>query len=152
MIYLRLLTYKALDFLWTRTGVVLLKMFGVRTVDLSTIERIVINRADRLGDAVVSYPFLRCFIERIRLDGWGGEVVVIASAYNKDFLLPLAEISGVRIEVVESDSMFQYDRSIQRVLSLLFGTFFKYGMRAFRKQRDGTVFVDLVDSVTEMTT
>lgn len=120
MIYLRLLAYKALDFLWTRTGVALSSAFGVRTVSLSHIDRIVINRADRLGDAIVSYPFLRCFIEQIRLNGWSGEVVVIASTYNKDFLLPLAEISNVRIEVVESDSMFQYDRSVLRVLSLIF--------------------------------
>ncbi len=148
--YIRLLLYRALDVLWIFQGKCIIFLFSKRkNIPLKEVEEIVIYRADRLWDAILSRPFLECFIRHIRSLGFEIPVRIIASSYNEVLLSPLAKLPQTTVEVIETDSMRNYDRSIFSVLTLFLRSFFFLFPRLYQS-RSRTVLIDLVDSVSEM--
>ncbi len=62
MIYLKIILIKIVKF-WSFYIGQFFRLFQVKTVDPFTFKKIIINRSDRIGDAVISRPLIRCFIE-----------------------------------------------------------------------------------------
>ena len=121
-----------------------------KQIPLESIHTLVFNRSDRLGDAVITLPFMVATIAHLRTLGWQGEVVIIASPLNEPILAPLGEIAGTTVIVHRSNQTYEYERSIIMVLwhILLFTR--AHFKRVLDRSRNTTLLVDFVDSISEL--
>lgn len=149
MPYLQRLLYFILNFLWIVIGNCFTRERHKR-IPLSQIDTIILNRADRLGDAAISLPFIQVFGEYLQSIQWKGTLRILASSYNAEILRPLEEIPCVDFVVLPSNEMHAYDRSWKKTVSLILLFSRKYAFRLKSKIRDCAVFVDFIDSVSEM--
>ena len=139
-----------LDFLWVLSGRIFgARIFGGKKVyQVSDFDEIIINRADRLGDAIISRPFLALFARYIRQNYPAmPKIKVIASGYNLEFLTSLAS-DDIMVEAAPGVTTYDYDRSVWYALKKL-ALGFIMGFSRFGKTKNRIAFVDLVDSVTE---
>ncbi len=150
MSYLHLIILKFLDHIWNLIGRLIRLSQVQEKLDLFDIEEIVIHRADRLGDAVLSRPFLQATLEYFRLLGWQGRVTILASSYNVSLLETLQNIPNVGIKIIRTGDFAQYDRSFIRAIQNFVQTYQRYKDRLRIKTRNRTICIDLVDSVSEM--
>lgn len=151
MSYLQLILYKILDKLWLLIGQAVIAIFRKnQSRNITTFEEIIIYRADRLGDAIISLPFLKRFIAYARTQGYEKKIRIIASSYNYALLEPLKESDNVGVEIVETDAMQKYDRSILRTIWVFFEAVKPLFPRLYSAKRSNVAFIDLVDSVSEM--
>lgn len=150
MAHLKILLYIGLDFLWTKIGQACSYFRKGSGIDIFSLNEIVINRSDRLGDAIISLPFLRCFVEKTRSVGWNGIITVITSDYNYPILEPLASMEGVRLRKADMGKMTTYEQSIMGTIRTFIRGFRYSFHRLITGKRTNTAFIDLVDSVSEM--
>jgi len=154
-IFFRIKVTTLLDFLWISLG----RIFGARILGgkkkhtISDFDEILINRADRFGDAIISRPFLAIFARYVREVAKrenfpAPKIRVIASAYNTEFLKSL-ENEGISVEIAAGVTSYDYDRSAWYAFKRLISGFLKNSSRIFSRKRSRLAFVDLVDSVTE---
>lgn len=136
-----------LNVLWIAAGKLLSKR---RQAPLRDIGVLVINRSDRIGDAVISKPFLKLLFEFLRNEkGWKGEIRLLVSGYNREILESLSECPGVSVEAVPGTTSYAYERSVFDAAAKLLRSFRFFLFRPFSRKRGRVAFVDLVDSVTE---
>lgn len=84
-------------------------------MEISGLETIYLNRADRIGDAVISKPFIRLLIEFIRQKS-EAKIVIIASQYNRGFLQDLeSPENGVTI-VEERKDADEYESKLGNMI------------------------------------
>jgi ADP-heptose:LPS heptosyltransferase len=69
-------------------------------VDYKNLNNLYLNRSDRIGDAIISKPFIKLLIEWLRNNECSAEVVIIASKYNR-FLLQDLENPDNHVRVIE---------------------------------------------------
>jgi ADP-heptose:LPS heptosyltransferase len=148
--FIQRLFFACLDSVWIGLGQLIRLCLPKAIIPLDQIDHIIINRADRIGDAIISLPFLQGTIHIFRNMGWSGSITIIVSSYNASILGPLSELEGVKIQVQSSSAMFEYKRSALEVIANFIALFRKFGNRLWTRKRSREVLIDLIDSVSEM--
>ena len=87
--FLQRMLYAILVRIWLFIGDIIRWVRPNRELNIQDITTLVFNRSDRLGDAVITLPFILETVAHLRLIGWRGEVVVIASPLNEPILAPV---------------------------------------------------------------
>ena len=118
MVYLQILAYKVLDTIWTLFGKLRLFVRPNKPITLLDFDTLVINRADRIGDAVISRPFFECLVNHLRSRGWLGSVRILSSSLNHAILEPLGSMQGVEVIMSSTAERYAYTRSIYRTLCM----------------------------------
>lgn len=72
-------------------------------VSLKTLKTIIINRSDRIGDAVLTMPLLEIFISECRAQWYTGQFIILASKLNLFVLSPLEKYEWVTVELSDMD-------------------------------------------------
>ena len=127
-------------------GTWIVRMKPSRTVDFRNIKTLYLNRSDRIGDAIISKPFIKLLIEWLRENGCSAEVVIIASQYNR-FILGVLENKDNHIRVIEEEkNLDAYESKLWRMI--LKHMNFLYRTLSFRwthgsKRDEETLFLDL---------
>ncbi len=150
MVYLQILAYKVLDTIWTLFGKLRLLVRVSKSITLEDIDLLVINRADRIGDAVISRPFFECLVDHLRSHGWQGSVRILSSSLNHAILEPFGSMQGVEVIMSSTAERYAYTRSIYRTLCMCVRSLVMFTPRILGRMRSRVAFVDLVDSVNEM--
>lgn len=97
-------------------GKVIIGMKKPRTVDYRKLKTLYLNRSDRLGDAIISKPFIKLLIAWLRDNGCTAEIVIIASQYNRFLLQDLENLeNGVRV-IEEQKSVDAYESKLHRMI------------------------------------
>lgn len=58
-------------------------------MSLKSLKHIIINRSDRIGDAILSAPLIEIYIEELRDCGYDGDITILSSQLNDFVLRPL---------------------------------------------------------------
>ena len=72
-------------------------------VSLKDIKTIIINRSDRIGDAVLTMPLLEIFINECRVQGYTWTFIILASRLNFFVLSALKKYEWVTVEISDID-------------------------------------------------
>lgn len=87
-----------------------------RSVDLKKLKTFYLNRSDRIGDAIISKPFIKLLIEWLRANGCTAEIIILASKYNR-FLLQDLEDRENNVRVIEEQkSIDDYESKLSRMI------------------------------------
>lgn len=117
-----------------------------KTLDLRNIKTFYLNRSDRIGDAIISKPFIKLLIAYLRSHGCTAEIVILTSKYNH-FLLTGLEDRENQVYVREEPKIISdYESKLSRMI--LKHTDFLYKTLLFRwshgSDRDETsLFFDM---------
>lgn len=90
--FLQRMLYAILVRIWLFTGDIIRRVRPNSELKLQDIATLVFNRSDRLGDAVITLPFILETVAHLRSLGWRGQVIVIASPLNEPILAPVRTI------------------------------------------------------------
>lgn len=87
-----------------------------RTVDFKNLKTLYLNRSDRIGDAIISKPFIDLLIRWLRDNGCRAEIIIIASQYNSFVLMGLQNIeNNIRI-IEEQKNLDTYESKLWRMI------------------------------------
>ncbi|NDK19321.1 hypothetical protein GW819_00600 [Candidatus Gracilibacteria bacterium] len=87
-----------------------------KSVNLKKLKTFYLNRSDRIGDAIISKPFIKLLIEWLRANGCTAEIVILTSKYNR-FLLQDLEDTGNNIRVIEEQkNIDDYESKLSRMI------------------------------------
>lgn len=86
-----------------------------RVVDYRNLRTIYLNRSDRIGDAIISKPFIKLLIKWLRSNDCQAEIVIIASRYNRPILSELENLSD-NIRITEEDKIDMYESKLYRMI------------------------------------
>lgn len=87
-----------------------------RSVDLKKLKTFYLNRSDRIGDAIISKPFIKLLIEWLRANGCTAEIIILASKYNR-FLLQDLEDRENNVRVIEEQkNIDDYESKLSRMI------------------------------------
>lgn len=100
---LKLLTLQLFLSIGLFTGRLLSYVHHHSKVSLKNIKTIIINRSDRIGDAVLTMPLLETFIDECRVQWYTGHFVILASKLNLFVLSPLEKYEWVTVELSDID-------------------------------------------------
>lgn len=127
-------------------GFCIVRMKKPRTIDLGQLKTLYLNRSDRIGDAIISKPFIKLLITWLRMHGCTAEIVIIASKYNY-FLLQDLEDKENNVRVLEEQkNIDDYESKLSRMI--LKHTNFLYKTLLFRwthgnKRDEQSLFFDM---------
>ncbi len=111
-------------------GMTIIRLKKPKTVDLTKLKTFYLNRSDRIGDAIISRPFIKLLIVWLREHGCTAEIIILTSKYNR-FLLQDLEDTGNNVRVVEEPkSIDDYESKLSRMI--LKHTRFLYKTLLFR--------------------
>ncbi len=97
-------------------GFCIVRMKKPKTVDLEKLKTFYLNRSDRIGDAIISKPFIKLLIEWLRTHGCTAEIIILVSKYNRFLLQDLEDKeNGVRV-VEEPKSIDDYESKLSRMI------------------------------------
>lgn len=145
-LYSHLFLLKIMSHFGVFLGKCIVRMKPSRTVDFRNINTLYLNRSDRLGDAIISKPFIKLLIEWLRKNGCSAKIIIIASQYNR-FVLGDLENDTNNIRVIEEEkNLDAYESKLWRML--LKHLNFLYRTLAFRwmhgnKRDEKALFLDL---------
>lgn len=113
-------THLLLLMLASRFGIFLGKgiiyMKKPKTVDRRKLKTFYLNRSDRIGDAIISKPFIKLLIQWLRANGCTAEIVILASKYNH-FILQDMEDAENRVQVREEPkNIADYESKLSRMI------------------------------------
>ncbi len=124
------------------------RLFQEKHTDPFKFKKIIINRSDRIGDAIISRPLIRCFIEYMQKKWWKWEFEIISSGGNDSILRPLEALENVSV-IKNSDASYDsYSRNPFTTMVKTF-KFIQTFHRNKRKWKKRVLFIDLLDSLTE---
>lgn len=87
-----------------------------KSVDLKKLKTFYLNRSDRIGDAIISKPFIKLLIEWLRANGCTAEIVILTSKYNRFLLQNLEDIeNNVRV-IEEQKNIDDYESKLSRMI------------------------------------
>ena len=109
-------------------GKCIIRLKKPKTVDLKNLQTFYLNRSDRIGDAIISKPFLKLLITWLRANGCEAEIIILTSKYNNFLLKDLEDASNnVRVKE-EPKSIDDYESKLSRMImkhtSFLYKTLF----------------------------
>ena len=84
-------------------GMLLSHLHHHEKVSLKDIKTIIINRSDRIGDAVLTLPLLEIFMSECRMQWYSGKFIILASKLNLFVLQPLEKYQWVTVELSDID-------------------------------------------------
>ena len=87
-----------------------------RIVDTKKLQTIYLNRSDRLGDAIISKPFLKLLAEYIRSSEIKARIVIISSKYNHFILADLADPTQNIFVEQEDKTIVEYESKVLNML------------------------------------
>ncbi|MDD5376611.1 MAG: hypothetical protein PHH16_00675 [Candidatus Gracilibacteria bacterium] len=97
-------------------GKCIIRMKKPRVVDYKNLETIYLNRSDRIGDAIISKPFIKLLIEWLRANGCSAEIVILASQYNRSILSSLEDIEN-NVRIISEEKPDFYESKLSRMIS-----------------------------------
>lgn len=107
-------------------GTIIIRMKRPKTLDLRNIRTFHLNRSDRIGDAIISRPFIKLLIAYLRDHGCTADIVILTSRYNHFLLEELQDEKNkvyVREEPKEiSDYESKLSRMIRKHVNFLYKT------------------------------
>ena len=116
LLHLHLFLLKIASHIGVWIGFCIVRMKKPKTVDLEKLKTFYLNRSDRIGDAIISKPFIKLLIEWLRAHGCTAEIIILASKYNR-FLLQDLEDPGNNVRVVEEPkSIDDYESKLSRMI------------------------------------
>jgi len=86
-----------------------------RTVDLKNLKTIYLNRSDRIGDAIISKPFIKLLVEWLRQNDCHAEIIIIASQYNR-FILSELEDTKNNVKLISEEKPDFYESKLYRMI------------------------------------
>lgn len=87
-----------------------------KRVDLKKLKTFYLNRSDRIGDAIISKPFIKLLIEWLQANGCTAEIVILTSKYNHFLLQDLEDIeNNVRV-IEEQKNIDDYESKLSRMI------------------------------------
>ncbi|MDP2103295.1 MAG: hypothetical protein Q8K26_00045, partial [Candidatus Gracilibacteria bacterium] len=99
---------------WLGMGIIWMKR--PRTVDCKKLRTIYLNRSDRIGDAIISKPFIRLLIQWLRSNGCEAEIIILASVQNR-FLLQDIEDTANSVRVIEEPKLLaDYESKLWKMI------------------------------------
>lgn len=116
LLYSHLFLLKIVSRIGVWLGACIIRMKKPKTVDPGQLRTFYLNRSDRIGDAIISRPFIRLLITWLRANGCTAEIVIIASKYNHFLLQDLENgENGVRV-IEEQKSIDDYESKLYRMI------------------------------------
>ncbi len=96
-------------------GACIIRMKKPRIVDLKNLKTIYLNRSDRIGDAIISKPFIKLLVEWLRQNGCHAEIIIIASQYNR-FILSELEDTENNVKIISEEKPDFYESKLYRMI------------------------------------
>lgn len=97
-------------------GACIIRLKEPKIMDPKQLKTLYLNRSDRIGDAIISKPFIRLLIAWLRANGCTADIVIIASRYNR-FLLQDLENKEDSIYVIEEQkNIDDYESKLYRMI------------------------------------
>jgi hypothetical protein len=86
-----------------------------RTIDYKKLQTIYLNRSDRIGDAIISKPFIKLLVEWLRANGCDAEIIIIASQYNRSILASLEDTTN-NVKIINEEKPDFYESKLYRMI------------------------------------
>ncbi len=94
---------KVLAFSALYAGKLIFSLQNTKKISILGLEKIIINRSDRMGDAMITYLWIETLILYLQTHGYKGALVVLSSPINHWILAPLEKYPNTTIKVIEKD-------------------------------------------------
>lgn len=114
-LYIHLFLLKLSSHFGVWLGTQIIRMKKPRTVDLKNLKTIYLNRSDRIGDAIISKPFIKLLVEWLRQNGCHAEIVIIASQYNRFILIELEDTEN-NVKLISEEKPDFYESKLYRMI------------------------------------
>ncbi len=115
LLYTHLFLLKLSSHFGVWLGKCIIRMKKPRTVDYKNLKTIYLNRSDRIGDAIISKPFIKLLVEWLRTNGCNADIVIIASQYNRSILSSLEDIEN-NVTIISEEKPDFYESKLYRMI------------------------------------
>ena len=115
-----------------------------RKISIFELEKIIINRSDRMGDAVISYLWIETLILFLKRNNYKGTIVVLSSDLNHWILSPLEKYSQTTVRIISKDLSSYVTNPFVHIFNGLKGAFCAILIMIHRPARKNRACLDLI--------
>lgn len=116
ILYIHLFLLKIMSHFGVFLGKCIIRMKKPQTIDLKNLKTLYLNRSDRIGDAIISKPFIKLLIQWLRNNGCTAEIIILVSKYNRFILQDLENIKNHIYVMEESKNIDDYESKLYRMI------------------------------------